>query len=217
MKVTTDACLFGAWCASEIQHLQCSTILDIGAGTGLLSLMIAQKNNININAVEIDEHAAKQALDNISNSPWKDRISLHFTDILKHVGNYECIVCNPPFYENELQSPHSRNNLAHHSTGLTLADLIQYAKTNLTNNSFMFLLLPFKRIDEAEKMLNSKNFFIHKKLLVQQSTRHSPFRAMLMMGKEKIDLPTTEIISIKDGNDYTEDFKALLKDYYLYL
>ena len=217
MKVTTDACLFGAWCASEIQNLHCSSILDIGAGTGLLSLMIAQKNNGKIKAVEIDENAAHQANNNISNSPWKDRISLHHTDILKHVGSYECIVSNPPFYENELHSPHSRNNLAHHSTGLTLANLIQYSETNLTNKGFMFLLLPFKRVDEVERMLNFKSLFIYKKLLVQQSTRHSPFRAMLMLGKQKIDPPTTGIISIKEGNVYTEDFKALLKDYYLYL
>ena len=217
MKVTTDSCLFGAWCAAELQKLHCSKILDIGTGTGLLALMIAQKNAGQINAVELDENGARQASENIASSPWKDRIYIYHSDILEHTGSYDCIISNPPFYENELQSPETRNNLAHHSSRLNLSVLIQYAGKSLTDHGHIFLLLPYKRLAEAEKLLAGQNIFIQKILVVKQSTQHSPFRVMFMGSKYRRDLPVTEFLSIKEGIDYSAKFKYLLKDYYLYL
>lgn len=217
MKVTTDSCLFGAWCADEIQKLHCINILDIGTGTGLLALMIAQKNAVQINAVELDENAASQAVENISSSPWKDRISVYHSDIMEHRGKYDCIISNPPFYENELPSPDSRNNLAHHSSSLNLLDLLEYAGKSLTDKGYIFLLLPYKRIAEIEKMLDAQNIYIHKKLVVKQTTQHSPFRVMIMGSKYRVELTDNELFSIKEGQDYSARFKNLLKDYYLYL
>jgi tRNA1Val (adenine37-N6)-methyltransferase len=217
MKVTTDSCLFGAWCANEIQKLHCKNLLDIGTGTGLLSLMIAQKNKGLIDAVELDEKAARQASENISSSPWKENITIYHSDIMEHIGKYDCIISNPPFYENELQSPDTRNNLAHHSSRLTLLDLVQYAGKILVDNGYLFLLFPFKRQEEAEKMLMKQNIFIQKKVIVKQTVHHSPFRVMIMGSKYQKDLPHTEYLSIKEGQDYSEGFKTLLKDYYLYL
>src|SRR6476620_9900071 len=217
MKVTTDSCLFGAWSAAEIQKLHCSRILDIGTGTGLLTFMNAQKNNGQINAVELDEHAAQQSSENISSSPWKDTISIYHSDILEHTGKYDCIISNPPFYENELRSPDAKNNLAHHSSRLTLLDLVQYAGKSLTDHGYIFLLLPYKRMEEAEKLLDGQNIFIHKKVIVKQTTQHSPFRVMIMCSKYRNDLSVTDFLSIKEGEDYSDRFKDLLKDYYLYL
>lgn len=217
MKVTTDACLFGAWCASEIQKLNCSQILDIGTGTGLLALMLAQKNTGRIDAVELDEMAFRQASENISSSPWKDSISIYHSDILGHKGEYDCIISNPPFYENDLPSPESKNNLAHHSTRLTLLELIKYSCQTLTDEGYFFLLLPHKRFAAVEELLAEQNLFLHKTLIVKQTTVHSPFRVMIMAGKYKKDLPGTELLSIKDGEVYSKSFSDLLKDYYLYL
>ena len=114
MKVTTDSCLFGSWCADEIKNDnnkdEIKKILDIGAGSGLLSLMIAQRNDCFIDAIEIDEAAAKQAKENVAASPWKDRIEVHQINALHHSYQqlYDVIVSNPPFYENELESPHTK-------------------------------------------------------------------------------------------------------------
>src|SRR5689334_19640143 len=120
MKVTTDACLFGAWCAQEIQCLQPVPrhLLDIGTGTGLLCLLIEQKNELPIEAVEIDPDAAQQARENVAASPWKHKIQIHHADILSchPEQEFDCIVSNPPFYENELASQQDQKNLAHHST-----------------------------------------------------------------------------------------------------
>ena len=107
MKVTTDSCVFGAWAAKQIKQLEekPGKVLDIGCGTGLLSLMIAQINKTTIDAVEIEENAFQQANENISNSPWHDLIQTHHADILNFQPEvkYDCIITNPPFYENELK------------------------------------------------------------------------------------------------------------------
>src|SRR5258705_6346666 len=131
MKVTTDACLFGAWVAIEAGILESEdgSILDIGAGTGLLSLMLAQKTNVSIDSVEIDEAAAKQARENADASPWKERIFVMPGDA-KYMAytlckNFDIIISNPPFYENELASPDHHKNIAHHDGGLLLDELLQ--------------------------------------------------------------------------------------------
>ena len=129
MKVTTDACLFGAWVAEEInnEELKINNCLDIGAGTGLLSLMIAQKNQeTGITGVEIDEDAGKQAKENINASPWKARIDILEGDVKNHdfPEKFDLIISNPPFYENEIRSATDSKNVAHHSENLSLKELL---------------------------------------------------------------------------------------------
>ena len=141
MKVTTDSCLFGAWVAAAVRSQDpiaigsgVRSLLDIGAGTGLLSLMIAQKNNISIDAIEIDKDAFLQASENIAASPWSERIKISHADI-KYFNplpaKYDIIVSNPPFYENEWQSESLQRNTAHHSSELLLTDLLDIISASL--------------------------------------------------------------------------------------
>jgi tRNA1Val (adenine37-N6)-methyltransferase len=122
MKVTTDACLFGAWCAVEIKNIgvKPETGLDIGTGTGLLSLQIVQKNDLAIDAIEVDREAALQAKENMVCSAWKNKIEVINVDAMKFNSpkKYDVIFSNPPFYEFELQSSNAKRNLAHHGHGL---------------------------------------------------------------------------------------------------
>ena len=126
MKVTTDGCLFGAWAASLIQSINPQQILDIGTGTGLLSLMLAQQTTATIDAVEIDEAAAVQANQNVASSKWKKQITIHQTNILNYSKNiqYDFIVTNPPFFVNDLRSNDAKRNLAMHSSHLSLIELL---------------------------------------------------------------------------------------------
>jgi len=137
MKVTTDSCLFGAWISKQInsEGLIINNCLDIGTGTGLLSLMFVQQNeNIIIDAIEIDEAAAAQAKQNIDAAQWKERIKIICADIreYKFEKKYDIIFSNPPFYENELKSTQQEKNIAHHSDELNLKDVLVVIENNLT-------------------------------------------------------------------------------------
>jgi tRNA1Val (adenine37-N6)-methyltransferase len=221
MKVCTDACLFGAWCAMEIkQHPSNNQIaLDIGTGTGLLSLMIRQKHALQIDAIEIDEAAAAQAFENVRRSPWPEAIHVLQGDVL-NMGfskSYDYIICNPPFYQNELQSPDNKRNVAHHSSRLTLPALVAVIKSQLKLDGVFFLLLPYKRREETRTLLEKTGLGIYKEMIVRQTAKHAPFRLMLKGGFEKKEVETNIITIATDHQHYTPQFTALLQDYYLYL
>ena len=139
MKVCTDSCLFGAWIASAIEdkNISAETILDIGTGTGLLSLMLAQKTNAGIDAVEIDTNAFEQATENVNASPWNKQIKVFKADIKKWNASlkYDLIISNPPFYENDLLPESEASSVAKHSAALTLEELITITK-NLLNEKW---------------------------------------------------------------------------------
>jgi tRNA1Val (adenine37-N6)-methyltransferase len=114
--------------ANQIQSKknEVRSVLDIGAGTGLLSLMLAQKSDAQIDAVELDEQAAEQAAENFANSPWPERLQLIQGDAkcLSFGKKYDCIISNPPFFDNDLKSINAQRNLALHSEALSLAELV---------------------------------------------------------------------------------------------
>lgn len=222
MKVTTDSCFFGAWAAEEIRNSEFKVhdLLDIGAGTGLLSLLIAQKNAVEIDAVEIDEEASGQAKENIAASPWKDRIRIFNENILSFHPDkkYDCIVCNPPFYENELASSQQRKNTAHHSRQLTVSQVINVVKTHLKEGGSFFLMYPYKRKEEVEKLIFKNELYPIKSLTLRQSVQHQPFRVIVMGTNKKTGSHISIEHSVWDASQqYTPGFVQLLKDYYLYL
>ncbi len=221
MKVCTDACLFGAWLAHTIfQDKLCNKkILDIGCGTGLLSLLIAQKNNESfIDAVEIDASAYKQASENFAQSPWHQRLQCFNTPIQSFFTDktYDIIISNPPFFEHDLKSDDSKRNAALHSSELTLHELLIAVKTHLATEGYFAVLLPFNRTDYFENLAESEGFFVQKKLLVKQTDQHPFFRSMILFAKHKTDAVETEIV-IKNEGIYSTEFIQLLQDYYLYL
>ena len=221
MKVTTDGCLFGALVADEIsktKHPQ--TILDIGTGTGLLALMLAQKLMAVIDAIEIDSDAAAQAKRNFSASKWSDRLYLINQDVnkFKFETRYDVIISNPPFYENELKSVNKKRNTALHHEGLLLKTLASVISKNLNENGSCFLLLPYKRRNEIDNLLNEADLAVNKKWLIRQTTDHDFFRIIIEVKfPQKITTtPLTEEVSIKNKSGYTSAFVDLVKDYYLH-
>ena len=225
MKVTTDACLFGGWVANEVrsQKLKVKNVVDVGSGTGLLSLMFVQKNPLTIiDAVEIDEDAYEQADGNIAASPFTNMINVIRGDIrsFPFTKKYDVIISNPPFYEKDIKSEDQKKNIAHHHSGLLLKELISVIKKNLSHEGFFFLLLPFKRNEEIKKILLRQNLFLQKIVFVRHSINHDYFR-MMIIGKlnEEGEAATMidEISICNDRQQYTKEFKELLKDYYLYL
>ena len=228
MKVTTNACLFGAWAGEKVgsresivggQKSEVGKILDIGAGTGLLSLMLAQKTKALIDSIEIDRDAFEQAKENISASPWKEKIHIYHGDVVEFSfsSKYDVIISNPPFYENELKSRDEKKNIAQHD-GLSLQLLLSIIRKNLSEEGLFFLLLPYKRNEEAERLINSNDLSIVQKILVSQSVKHDHFRIMIEGSRRKNKKMIVDEISIRnDQQQYTGKFIDLLKDYYLHL
>ena len=221
MKVCTDACLLGAWVANKIENKDIvpQNILDIGCGTGLLSLMLAQKTNAIIDAVEIDENAFVQTTENTAISKWKNQINVFNEDIVRYTSakKYDVIICNPPFFNNQLKSNNDDRNIAMHATQLSFVALAKAVKNNLSENGKAALLLPHNIVNEFMAIMENEQLYLNEQLNISHSTVHPFFRSVLLFRfiKQK---QTQNTISIKDSNnEYSAEFKILLKDYYLYL
>jgi tRNA1Val (adenine37-N6)-methyltransferase len=211
MKVCTDACLFGAWVAYEIRDEKIERALDIGAGSGLLSLMVAQVTEAQIDAVEIDDHAYLQAVENFSASPWSGRLKVNRCAIqLFEPGvKYDLVISNPPFYEQSLRSPDSKKNLAMHSTHLDASELFDSVKRLMAHGGRMALLIPYSRVEAIEGIIKANALYVQKKMLVKQTGKHLPFRCMYMLTDVFTGFEERKI-TVRD-----EEFNDLLKSYYL--
>ncbi|MCP9751920.1 tRNA1(Val) (adenine(37)-N6)-methyltransferase [Ferruginibacter sp. HRS2-29] len=221
MKVCTDACLFGAWVAEKMKGENETefNVLDIGTGTGLLSLMLAQQLKGKIESIELDAPAATQAAENFAASPWKERLKVHTGKIQGFVSGekYGLIISNPPFFEADLRSPDASRNAAMHDTTLTLEELMKQFSLHIAVEGSGAVLIPFHRTEYLESLLDRHGFFTFSKAVVKQTTTHACFRTMLLFSKKEREKKEEEII-IHDGERvYTERFAELLRPYYLKL
>lgn len=217
MKVCTDACILGAWFARQIPGD--NHVLDIGTGSGLLTLMLAQKSKGKIHSIEIDTPSFEQARENIEQSKWKGKISIFNDDALIYTFPhlYDFIISNPPFYEDDLKSPDTQKNLAMHSTALTLEALTGIIETNLAPDGSFGILIPYRRTDAYITLAQSKGFFLAAQLSVKQTPGHHYFRSILHFTRNRHDVKQYELIIKDEKGVYTQTFITLLKDYYLHL
>lgn len=218
MKVCTDACILGAWFSAKIPHY--STVLDIGSGTGLLMLMLAQRSQAEIHGIEIELDCYKQLKENIGQSRWKERIKAFPGDTRTYAFplKYDFIITNPPFFENDLLGKDEREQIAKHSRSLTLDELVGVINDNLQPDGSFGILLPYHRWEYFDKLANASGFYLKEKLFVKQSLRHDHFRAILHYSRNKENsAPAYELVIQKEDGAYTSAFTDLLKDYYLYL
>lgn len=215
MKVCTDACIQGAW-SSRFLPPGISNLLDIGTGSGLLSLLLAQNTSAPITAIDVEEQAVRQAGENFSRSPWAEQLTVQQKALQDfdpgHLFGF--IICNPPFFESDLRSPDDKRNLAMHSSGLSLAELVFHLNRLLDEEGTASVMVPFHRLEELEKLAAGK-FFISKKLLVRQTPDHPFFRSVVLLSKQQQGATASETLVIREGGNYTADFCALMKTYYL--
>lgn len=214
MKVSTDACLFGAWLA---QRGSGHRALDIGGGTGLLSLMLAQVSTLYIDAIELEQDCFAQMKNNIQASPWAERICCiegdvrHFTFTTK----YDLIFSNPPFYEKQLSSPNAATNAARHSSSLSLTELLQKVSTLLTEDGSFAILMPYYRHEELLKTALLSGLHAQEICFARHSPKHPWYRTMVIFRKTAADVTETSIDIRDTAGGYSEAFSMLLKDYYL--
>ena len=221
MKVCTDSCVAGAWFSSMIVRDQVSVTncLDIGTGTGLLALMLAQKINLYFDAVEIDENAFLQSAENFDASPWNNRLKSIHADIktFKPIRKYDLIISNPPFFENQLRSDDKNRNVSMHNESLDLQQLISAVDSLLAHNGHFGILLPFKRLNYFESVAAEQKIYTLEKLLIRQTPQHDFFRSALICSRSKKAVVQNELTIRDDKGKYSSEFTELLKDYYLAL
>ena len=215
MKVCTDACILGASAAIE----NVKSILDIGTGTGLLALMLAQRTNAKIDAVEIEENAYSQAVSNISESKFKNKVTVYHQDIKLYnaANSYDLIISNPPFYQKSLKSPDSQTNKALHAVELTFDELIASVKRLLKPNGRFVVLLPPFEVEKLIAIAQKKELYLSKKILIRHDESKPVFRIIAtFQNLQTLDYQEeTLVIHEKNSKTYSENFRALLKDYYL--
>ena len=220
MKVTTDSCIFGAWIVERLnQNPPPAHLLDIGAGTGLLSLMIAQSQpTAQIIAVEIEKQAAEQARENTERTSWRTQIRILNEDIktFSPENQFDVIVSNPPFYEQDLNSPDPLKNQAHHDSSLLFSELIVQIDRLLNQKGRFYLLLPAKGMEERLEAIEKMGFFIHMLAHLHHSEHHPQMRVLVEGGRLRAEPMRHEQIFIHQASgDYSDRMHVLLKDYYL--
>ena len=218
MKVCTDACLFGAWVSEKITDSSIEQIIDIGAGTGLLSLMLAQNSLVSITAIEIQPLAAMQCNQNFAASSFHEQLHVACCDVLDYhpTGLADLIICNPPFFSGDLTSPNEASNIAKHDAGLSLAALAASCNRLSNDGGLVALLLPCLRANEMKLLMRDNHFYTVSEAIVKHTELHKPFRAMIIFDRKLPETVTKETIVIKDElQQYSPRYKALLHYYYL--
>jgi tRNA1Val (adenine37-N6)-methyltransferase len=212
-KVSEVACIQGAWTTLPTA---CKRVLDIGSGTGLLSLMLAQRFDVIIDAIEIDEETFHQGNENIQHSTFSDQINPILGDVNTfHVDTtYDFIITNPPFFEKQLQADSVKGNIAKHSSALTLLALIKKIDELLTDNGQFSILFPYDRKDELEKTCATFSFYPVSFLLIKHSVSHLPKVMVALFGRNEMFVQEEECI-IKENGIYTEQMKQLTAAFYL--
>jgi tRNA1Val (adenine37-N6)-methyltransferase len=217
MKVGTDGILLGAWTKVPEE----GRILDIGTGTGLIALMIAQRTMCMIDAIEIDPDAAEQANKNVQNSPWSKRISVIHCSLKdytkKNTEKYDLIVCNPPFYISNLKSGDKKKNMARNAEYLPLQDLVRFSVQLLKKTGALVVIIPYQHIQRYMKILKEYNLEISRMTSVKTNERKSPARVLIEVGKKLEFKKEQDELTIMNSleNNYTEEYKKLTRNYYL--
>lgn len=219
MKVCTDSCLFGAWSAEKIRGKNVH-VLDIGSGTGLLSLMLAQQTEGDIEALEIEKGAYDDTRYNFEQSVWSSRLQAHNAAMQDFfpASLFDVIICNPPFFDADLKSPDPNRNMAMHGTDLTLEQVFDFAYRNTRDTGKLLLLVSARRKDDVRQLAAKQNWLIANEVMVSQTPDHPAFRMMYCLTKKMGSATLFDEILIRDkSGNYSQKFAGLLKSYYLKL
>jgi tRNA1Val (adenine37-N6)-methyltransferase len=218
MKIGTDGVLLGAW--TPITNNPFS-VLDIGTGTGIMALMLAQRSNAEqIDALEIDEEAYEQAVDNFENSPWSDRLFCFHVGLDEFVDEpedeYDLIVSNPPFYSEDYKTENKQRDLARFQDAMPFEDLVEAADLLLSENGVFSVIIPFKEEDRFLAIAKEYELYPTKITRVKGTATSEIKRSLLAFSrKETIGFPIDELIIETARHIYTPEYFELTKEFYL--
>lgn len=219
MKVGTDGVLLGAWTPLTNNLL---TILDIGAGTGLIGLMLAQRSIADqIDAIEIDEKAYEQCVENFENSPWNDRLFCYhasldeFTEEMQNEMSYDLIVSNPPFYTEDYKTKDKKRDLARFQDALPFEELIESVSVLLSENGIFSVIIPFKEESKFTTIAEANQLYPFKLTRVKGTPTSEIKRSLMIFSRTRQEISEDELIIEIARHDYTPEYKELTKAFYL--
>jgi len=218
MKVGTDGVLLGAWASVPPPN---SRVLDIGTGTGLIALMIAQRTGESkVEGLEIDPSSVRQARENFQQSPWKDSLSCiqaSFQEFSsRNKGLYDLIICNPPFFSASTPAPSHEKNLARHDGSLSLEDLFSGSVALMKKTGMLSLILPFQKETRVLELVREHQLFCHRRTRVRPSPGKAIHRILLefsFLPRKCLENELT--IETGERHHYSEAYLVLTQDFYL--
>lgn len=217
MKIGTDGVLLGAWTDLEQDS---ESMLDIGAGTGLIALMMGQRSAAEtIDAIEIDADAYEQCVENFENSPWGDRLYCYHAGLDEFVDEmdepYDLILCNPPFYTENVPSGSPQRDQARQNNFLPFDELLKGVTGLLASNGSFATIIPFKEESEFIRMAAALGLFPKRRLHVKGNPTADFKRSLLQFTRQEQTCIVNELVIEKERHTYTADYIQLTKDFYL--
>lgn len=214
MRINTDGVLLGAFA----EHTQADSILDIGTGTGVIALMLAQKYpKAKIWAVEIDKQASQRALENFQASPFQARLSIVHSDIFhwKTELEFDLIVSNPPFYINSLHNPDQRKKVAKHTDVEFFKGLFSFAGSKLSVHGKLQIVVPMELLDFMVTEAKGNQLFLDQQINMQSFIDSEPFRCILSFQRQEIKPELQTFVIYQERSQYSDAYKQILQPYFL--
>jgi tRNA1Val (adenine37-N6)-methyltransferase len=216
MKVNTDGILLGAW--TNLEGVK--SVLDVGTGTGLIALMFAQRSDALITGVEIEKNAAEEAVQNVQNSNWGNRVTIYNTSFQEFAAiseiKFDLIATNPPFFSNAIKNANPHLSMARHNDLLSFVDIISGAVKLLTGTGKLALILPFNQSIDFIAKARLKGLFLNRMTEVKPFPGKEPNRCLMEFGKSESIMQKSQMTIFEDSKiDYSEDFKSLTRSFYL--
>ncbi|ANQ47684.1 methyltransferase [Flammeovirga sp. MY04] len=220
MKIGTDAILLGAWATSSMENPK---VLDIGCGSGLISLMLAQRfKDAEVTGIDIDEGAFEQSKENFMNSPWYNRLDAQIGDFRTAAfsSSFDLIVSNPPYFENALKAETKERNLARHTDSLSLHQLIEKVSKLLSRDGTFCMIYPIEALDEIISLAELHQLYISDLRIVHHNANKKAKRLLIALQKKAINNKIEGkpfYIRANHNNDYSEEYQNLTKSFHPFL
>ncbi|MDX8341555.1 methyltransferase [Draconibacterium sp. IB214405] len=215
MKVGIDGVLLGAW--ADVNN--CKTILDIGTGTGLITLMLAQRSSSKITAIEIEKNAAQEATANVAASEWSYRVDVKQASLQEYAAatmlKFDLIVSNPPFFQNSLKAGNDSRSIARHTDSLPFSVLIELVAHLLSENGRCAFVFPIQAYKEIETLTPLNGLYEIRKTLVKPTEQKAANRVLVEMSKKEAVAATDCLTIYNEDKSWTNEFKRLTHDFYL--
>ena len=218
MKVGTDGALLGAW--TDVSRS--GRVLDVGTGSGLIALMLAQRSEADIVAIDVDADAVEQARENVERSPWKGRISVELLDARRMPeewnGCFDTVVSNPPYFVEDVKSPSGSRNRARHADGLDFGSLLDGVRKVLSDEGAFSVVLPAETAPDFTALAMRRGLCLKRQTWVRTKPEGSPKRVLLELSVRPVLRTEVDSLVIESRpREYSPEFRELLRPYYLAL